>query len=100
MTQKPSPDPWNPRWDGPKELLPLLAAGKLEQTCPNCGKSEPAGGPCSRCGQASDWYHWHKPARSPSQIAHTEQMRIQHLERAQQAESAQENRSQGISEEV
>lgn len=64
--KKPSPDPWNPRWDGPKELLGPLTDGQLWQTC-DCGQREPAGGRCSRCGLIPGWQKWHKGSQTPEE---------------------------------
>ena len=97
---KPSPDPWNARWDGPKELLPLLAAGKLEQTCPNCGKTEPAGGRCTGCGQIPGWKHWHRPVQSAAMKARNERGGTFLRHKAQKAGKQMQNGSQGVSEEV
>lgn len=39
--------------------LELLRAGKLEQTCPTCGRWEAAGRYCTGCGRQTgpaDWY--------------------------------------------
>jgi len=41
------------------ETAALLAAGKLEQTCPRCGRWEAAHHYCSWCGRTmteADWY--------------------------------------------
>lgn len=43
----------------PPDVAEQLRRGKLEQTCPRCGRTESAGGFCSRCSRRmgpGDWY--------------------------------------------
>jgi endogenous inhibitor of DNA gyrase (YacG/DUF329 family) len=48
-------------WDKvPAELRTLLERGRLNMTCPYCGKEEPAGPWCSKCGRMVTHEHWSK----------------------------------------
>ncbi len=49
----------HPAVDLPAETAELLRTGKLEQTCPECGRVEAAGAYCSGCSRQTgpdDWY--------------------------------------------
>ena len=55
--------------NGDAETFALLAAGKLEQTCQICGRSEAAGYYCTACGRSTGPADWRRGEATDAQRA-------------------------------
>lgn len=64
------------------ELRKLLEQGKLEQTCPDCGRKEAAGSYCTRCLRPMNLQDFCRPKRTAAQDAAFKASRANRLKKS------------------